>query len=36
MLLFWMLVSMIGGLILLPAILVQWRPSFVFGKTPKP
>lgn len=31
MLLFWMMVSMVGGLILLPAILVQWRPRFVFG-----
>lgn len=32
LLLFWMFVSMLGGLILLPAILVQWQPSFVFGR----
>jgi hypothetical protein len=31
LLLFWMTMSMIGGLILLPAILVQFKPKFVFG-----
>ncbi len=31
LLLFWMTVSMLGGLILLPALLVQFKPKFVFG-----
>ena len=31
LLLFWLSVSMLGGLVLLPAILVQFRPRFVFG-----
>jgi hypothetical protein len=31
LLLFWMTMSMLGGLVLLPAILVQWKPKFVFG-----
>lgn len=34
LLLFWMTTSMLGGLILLPAILVQFRPKFVFGEKP--
>ena len=34
LLLFWMTMSMIGGLILLPAILVQFKPKFVFGAPP--
>jgi hypothetical protein len=33
MLLFWMTMSMLGGLILLPAILVQFKPKFVFGRS---
>ncbi|HEX5658930.1 MAG TPA: MMPL family transporter [Polyangiales bacterium] len=31
LLLFWMTMSMLGGLILLPAILVQFKPKFVFA-----
>jgi uncharacterized protein len=31
LLLFWLSVSMLGGLVLLPAILVQLKPRFVFG-----
>jgi hypothetical protein len=30
-LLFWMCMSMLGGLILLPAILAQFKPRFIFG-----
>jgi uncharacterized protein len=32
LLLFWMTMSMLGGLILLPAVLVQLAPKFLFGK----
>jgi predicted RND superfamily exporter protein len=32
LLLFWMTMSMLGGLILLPAFLVQFQPKFVFGR----
>jgi hypothetical protein len=32
LLLFWMMMSMLGGLILLPAIIVQFKPRFVFGR----
>jgi uncharacterized protein len=35
LLLFWMTMSMIGGLILLPALLVQFKPKFVFGVRPR-
>lgn len=35
LLLFWMTASMIGGLVLLPAVLVAVKPSFVFGKNPR-
>jgi predicted RND superfamily exporter protein len=31
LLLFWMLLSMLGALVLLPAILTQLRPGFLFG-----
>ncbi len=31
LLLFWMTMSMLGGLILIPAILVQFKPKFVFS-----
>jgi predicted RND superfamily exporter protein len=31
LLLFWMTMSMLGGLILLPALLVQFKPKFVFA-----
>jgi predicted RND superfamily exporter protein len=31
LLLFWLSVSMLGGLVLLPALLVQFKPRFVFG-----
>jgi predicted RND superfamily exporter protein len=34
LLLFWMTMSMLGGLILLPALLVQFKPKFVFGDKP--
>jgi predicted RND superfamily exporter protein len=34
LLLFWMTMSMLGGLILLPAMLVQFKPKFVFGAPP--
>ena len=34
LLLFWMTMSMLGGLLLIPAILVQFKPRFVFA--PKP
>jgi predicted RND superfamily exporter protein len=34
LLLFWMSMSMLGGLILLPALLVQFKPKFVFGDKP--
>jgi uncharacterized protein len=34
LLLFWMTMSMLGGLILLPALLVQFKPKFVFGTPP--
>jgi predicted RND superfamily exporter protein len=34
LLLFWMTMSMLGGLILLPALLVQFKPKFVFGSQP--
>jgi predicted RND superfamily exporter protein len=36
LLLFWMTMSMLGGLILLPALLVQFKPKFVFGTPPVP
>jgi len=32
LLLFWMTVSMLGGLFLLPGLLVQFAPKFVFGE----
>jgi uncharacterized protein len=32
LLLFWMSMSMLGGLVLLPAIIAQFQPRFVFGK----
>ena len=32
LLLFWMTVSMLGGLLLLPALLVQFKPKFVFNR----
>ena len=32
LLLFWMTMSMLGGLLLLPALLVQFKPKFVFGR----
>jgi predicted RND superfamily exporter protein len=32
LLLFWMTMSMLGGLILLPALLVQFKPKFVFAR----
>jgi predicted RND superfamily exporter protein len=35
LLLFWMTTSMVGGLVLLPAVLVALKPSFVFGKQPR-
>jgi predicted RND superfamily exporter protein len=35
LLLFWMTMSMLGGLILLPALLVQFKPKFVFGSAPR-
>lgn len=31
LLLFWMTMSMLGGLVLLPAIIAQFKPRFVFG-----
>ena len=34
LLLFWMTMSMLGGLILLPAILAQFKPKFVFNHAP--
>lgn len=34
LLLFWMTMSMLGGLILLPALLAQFKPKFVFGAPP--
>ncbi len=35
LLLFWMTMSMLGGLILLPAVLVSVKPRFVFGRNPR-
>lgn len=35
LLLFWMSMSMLGGLILLPALIVQFKPKFVFGAIPQ-
>jgi predicted RND superfamily exporter protein len=32
LLLFWMSMSMLGGLTLLPAILAQFKPRFIFGR----
>jgi hypothetical protein len=32
LLLFWMVVSMLGGLVLLPSLLVQLRPRFLFSR----
>jgi len=34
LLLFWMVVSMLGGLILLPAVVAVIKPRFLFGKSP--
>jgi predicted RND superfamily exporter protein len=36
LLLFWLTISMLGGLILLPAILVHFKPKFIFGAAPQP
>ncbi len=36
LLLFWMIVSMLGGLILLPTIVSIIKPKFLFGKIPAP
>jgi len=35
MLLFWMIISMLGGLILLPALVATIKPRFIFGKLKK-
>lgn len=34
LLLFWMTISMLGGLILVPALIVQFKPKFVYGDNP--
>lgn len=36
LLLFWMSMSMLGGLTLLPAILAQFKPRFIFGRRSVP
>ncbi|MFT3924702.1 MAG: MMPL family transporter [Myxococcales bacterium] len=35
LLLFWMTMSMLGGLVLLPAVLAALKPRFVFGAAPR-
>jgi predicted RND superfamily exporter protein len=35
MLLFWMIISMLGGLILLPALVATIKPKFIFGRIKK-
>ena len=35
MLLFWMIISMLGGMILLPTLVATIKPKFIFGKTKK-
>lgn len=35
LLLFWMIISMLGGLILLPTLVTLIKPKFIFGDSPK-
>jgi hypothetical protein len=35
LLLFWMIISMLGGLILLPTMVALFKPKFIFGREKK-